>query len=713
MKVDRRSFIGLGLGAVAGAAVSPAVLKLTDDSSIWTQNWPWTPVPRDGKVTFENSACSLCKGGCGITIKKVGGRPIKIEGQKDHPNNDGGICLHGISGLQYLYDPARIKSPLKRNGRKFEKISWEDAVSHIIEKLNSIKKQKNTESLACISENKTGSVAKLFKRFLKVYGSNNFYSMPSMETTWENIASKTHGKNSSLSFDLENANFILSFGAGLIEGWGSPVHCFKTNAARKNKGVKLFQIEPRLSNTAANADKWIPINPGTEADLALALCQIIVKEEIYDISYISKFNSDFKTFTKMLDKEYTPEKVAERTGIDLTLIKQLAHKFAWADNPIAIAGKGRGGRACDPKEFAAVHALNCLSGNINKRGGVWVNKKQDYLNFPGETMDNLAKKGFAKPKYSSFSNLITKINDSSDSPVQALFILNANPCFTMHGSDKVNQAFEKIPFKVSFSSFMDETAKKADIILPSHIFLERYEDILPSEVCTNTAMSLSKPVIKPIFNTKNPGDSILMIAKALEGNIADNFPWNNYEECLKSVTKTFWKDLSNKGFIVLNDKPGYSKPSADFSYITSGLKSVETQGDKKIFPLTLIPIDNIRIPCDNISSSPFAIKIVSDKVIKGNNILVEINPKTAKDAKLSQGDRAKIKTPAGSATVLVNIFDGIMPGLIGMAQGLGHTCNNIYIADKGININKLIAPVIEPNTGQDAAWGIAASISKV
>ena len=122
MKVDRRSFLGLGLGAVAGIAVSPIGMKLTDDSAIWTQNWPWTPVPVDGEVTYENSVCSLCPGSCGISVRKINNRPVKIEGLAGYPINDGGACLHGIAGLQYLYDPSRVKTPLKKNGDKFEEI---------------------------------------------------------------------------------------------------------------------------------------------------------------------------------------------------------------------------------------------------------------------------------------------------------------------------------------------------------------------------------------------------------------------------------------------------------------------------------------------------------------------------------------------------------------------------------------------------------------
>lgn len=129
MKVDRRSFLGLGLGAVAGVTVSPATWKLMDDSSIWTQNWPWTPVPKSGEATYDNTVCSLCPGNCGLTVRKINGRPVKIEGRSDYPINTGGVCLHGISALQYLYDPSRIKTPLKREKDTFVAISWDEALT--------------------------------------------------------------------------------------------------------------------------------------------------------------------------------------------------------------------------------------------------------------------------------------------------------------------------------------------------------------------------------------------------------------------------------------------------------------------------------------------------------------------------------------------------------------------------------------------------------
>jgi len=114
MKIGRRSFLSFIIGGAAGTALSPLPWKLTDDLSIWTQAWPWTPVPADGEVSYVNSVCNLCPGGCGITARKVDNRVVKIEGMKGHPVNDGGICVLGLSGTQLLYGPWRVKKPLKK-----------------------------------------------------------------------------------------------------------------------------------------------------------------------------------------------------------------------------------------------------------------------------------------------------------------------------------------------------------------------------------------------------------------------------------------------------------------------------------------------------------------------------------------------------------------------------------------------------------------------
>ena len=716
MKVDRRSFLGLGLGAAAGMAVSPSTWKLMDDSSIWTQNWPWTPVPKDGEVTFDNTVCSLCSGNCGITIRKINGRPVKIEGRDGYPVNDGGICLHGISGLQYVYDPSRVKSPLmKKKGNTWEKISWENAIDFVAQKITKIRNNNKADKIACITDKKQGTISGIFERLLKTIGSNNFFAMESMEHTWMTTLEKIHGINALPDFDLKNSDFILSFGCGFIEGWGSPVNNFRINSLRREKGTQFVQIEPRLSNTAANADMWVPIKPGTEAELALGIANIIITENLYNKAYISKFSKNFDNFAEMVKEKYFIEKVVQATGIPELKIRKIANDFANASFPIAIAGKGRGETAGSFREITAVHMLNCLIGNINKDGGVGTSTPIVYDKWQSVEMDEIALKGVEKSLINqSVSSLFENINLSSKSPLEALFIYNANPCFSMRNTKAIHKAMEKIPFVVSFSSYMDETTKHADIILPSHIFLERYEDIIGSSGRTKSIIGLSKPLIKPAFDTKNPGDSILMLANALKGSIAASFPWENYKECLKNITQDVWDDLSNQGYIILEKNSSDFISFSDFSVISKDMKKIEAQGDGD---LILVPVNNIRLINNSFESSPFAIKTVSDKVLKDNDTFVEINPLTAYKIGLSQGDYAMLKTLNGSFKVKVTLFEGIMPGIIGMAQGLGHIgenkYKNKYVHGKGLNINELMSPVQDTISGMDAAWGIRANIVKV
>ena len=260
---------------------------------------------------------------------------------------------------------------------------------------------------------------------------------------------------------------------------------------------------------------------------------------------------------------------------------------------------------------------------------------------------------------------------------------------------------------MSFSSFLDETAMEADIILPSHTFIERLEDV-PS--CAGLAMSvvgLTKPVIEPVFNTKNPGDAIILIAKALEGNVAQSFEWETYEECLEEVAAGIWDSLSEDGFAIISEEVSSGSVAVDISFLANNPATVQAQGD---FQLTLIPIDNMRLISAGVAVSPFAIKTVSDKVLNGKDSVVDINPLTA--GGLKDGGFAMLTTPIGTARVMVNFNEGIMPGVIGMVEGLGHTFDNKYVSNKGINVNDLIGPVIESGSGLDAAFGIKAKISK-
>ena len=414
MKIDRRSFLSLGVGAVAGTAFSPLALKLTDDVSIWSQNWPWTPVPADGEVSYTSSACTLCPGGCGIAVRKVDQRVVKIEGLPGHPVNDGGICALGLSGPQLLYGPTRVQTPLKRVGQRgaggWVKISWQQALAEVTDRLVDLRGKGQPHTVGAILGSDGGTVPSLFSRFLTVYGSPNFFCMPSIQDTYELTLFLMQGAQAQVGVDLENADFILSFGSGILDGWGSPVRMLRAHSAWREGNGHLVQIEPRLSTTAAKADQWIPINPGTEGAFALGLANVIIQERLYRKAFIEEHCSGFedwtdaqgtphKGFKTLVGETYTPVKVSQLTGVDPLLVTAVARSFAKAGRPVALCGRGQGRQTSGSLlEFMAVHALNALVGNINQEGGVWAVPEADYIDWPQPEMDAVAATGMQQPR---------------------------------------------------------------------------------------------------------------------------------------------------------------------------------------------------------------------------------------------------------------------------------------------------------------------------
>ena len=736
MKVDRRGFLSFILGGAAGTALSPLPWKLTDDFAIWTQNWPWTPVPEKGEIRYVTSACALCPGGCGISVKKSAERVIKIEGLKGHPVNDGGLCILGLAGAQLLYGPTRIRTPLKKINGSWQKISWPDAMAEVVAKLTQLRDRGATHKVACVAGSDRGTVPGLLNRFLTVYGSPNFIRTPSIWDSYELTLYLTQGTRSMAGFDIENAGFILSFGSGLIEGWGSPGYMLRAKSMSREKGGRMDQVECRLSKTAAKSDHWISIKPGTEGALALSLAHVIIKEGLYNREFVDGYTQGLSVHDQRIIDGFPPETVSGTTGVSTDTILALARDFAHARKPLAICGQGQGHLPGSLQAFLAVHTLNALVGNINQAGGIWAVPEPEYIDWPELEMDAVASAGFQQPRvdgagsiqYPNARYLLNRlpgvINASQQSPVELLFVFNANPVFSLEDTASVKKAFEKIPMKVSFSSYMDETAAMADLVLPNHVFLERFEDLAGARGFPKPIIGLAKPVVDPLYNTRHVGDVIIQLAKALGYNIGAAFPWHDYVTCLEETLGDKWDALVEEGYWVDNGFSGaswddaFETDSAKFEFTNSEIMALadysplKPAGDETLYPLLLVPYDTMRITSGYVGSPPFLIKALEDTILKGNLVLVEVNPETAKTLGLSDGQNAKLTTPKGAVSVKVHLSNGILPGVIAIPRGLGHTAYDKFLAGKGANYNQLSSPEEDPASGHDAAWGIRAKLSK-
>ncbi len=565
--INRRNFIMLAVGGAIGTALSPLPWKLTDDIAIWTQNLPWVPVPATGEFSYAKSVCTLCPGGCGIKVRKVDDRAVKIEGRTDFPVNPGGICPLGMGGLQLLYnEKIRFTSPMKRVGARgtgaFQTITWDEALDTLAERISGLRDKGNIGTLAAIDGNHSGSTMPvIIERFLKTLGSPNYMRMQTSQDTCETAAYILTGTRGNVGYDLENADYILSFGSGLLEGWGSPGRVLNAWGLWKSgdlrDSVHIVQVEPRASNTASRADSWVPVKPGTEAALALGIAHVIIKDNLYNSDFVEKYSfgfDDFKSadgvdhkgFKTLVLEKYPPEKVEEITGLDAGDIRILARDFANASAPLAVCGRGKGALYGSLYESTAVLALNALVGGINRKGGIFINEPLSVAGLPVLEPDISAKTALDKGRIdragssffpfsqSLFNNLAESVLKENESPVDTLLVFSANPLFTIPDAGDFRKALDKIPFIASFSPYRDETSMVADLILPDHNYLEKIDDIASPAGLQYNLYGLSAQVVKPLYDTKNSGDAVIELAKKIGGPAENAFPWTEYEQVLKA-----------------------------------------------------------------------------------------------------------------------------------------------------------------------------------
>ncbi|MBN1849540.1 MAG: molybdopterin-dependent oxidoreductase [Deltaproteobacteria bacterium] len=821
LALNRRNFVKLILGGAVGTGLSPIPWKLADDTAIWTQNWPWVPVPPEGEYVHEKTICKLCPGGCGIEVRKVDHRAVKIEGRTDFPVNPGGMCPLGMGGLQLLYnEQIRFTSPMKRVGArgagKFVSISWEEAMAILVDRIKGLRQAGQPAALASIDGNPGRStMSVLIERFMNAVGSPNYMRIPTSEDTYSMANMLMTGNDGPMAYDLENADFILSFGSGLIEGWGSPGRVlnawkiWKENAAQKK--ITIVQIESRASNTASKADQWIPVKPGTEAALALGIAHILIREKLYHSEFVDRFafgfsdwiTSDGKDragFRRLVLEKYSPEKVAEITGIDAAEIGRLADLFGRARAPIALCGRGKGFLPGSVFECMAIHALNALVGNLNTPGGIFLHDPLPLGLLPQLEPDAVAAAGLKTPRVDQIGgsahpfsqSLIENFSDAvisaEKSPVDTLLCFSSNPAYTMPDGGAFNKALQKIPFVVSFSPYHDETAYMADLVLPDHHYLEKMDDVVWPIGLQYPLYGITKPVVNPLYDTRNTGDIIIRLAAQMGDTVGKAFPWKNYEEVLQVRAKGLfdhssglteyngpeaWSRISEGG----NFTPDYKSfdemwkkmisgnlwyrpahrygnwggifktPTGKFEFFSMQIdlavdeasrqqdketvlmsmgihakgddafmphfESLVSEEDHGHYPLKMVPYEMINLSSGPYPNPPYLNKTLFDNQLFGDESFIEINPRTAADYHLGQGDRVVVGSSRGEVQVRVNLFEGAMPGIVYMPLGFGHTAYDDFLRGKGVNPNRIIAGGRDPLSGYSIWWSTPVKLTKI
>ena len=500
---NRRDFL-TALTAVGTAAAVGSLIKLQRDTLLSVQeNLLYSgysyQFPEDGYIA---STCLQCPAGCGIAVRVVSGRAVKIEGNPLHPINRGSICPKAHYGLQIVYDPDRVKGPMIRAGERgssFREASWGEAIKLVASRLKELRDSGEPERLVWLDGRVRGNMGDFISRFTTSFGTPNRIGHSSICSDGAVIAHYLmQGVKSYLGYDWENTNYMLLFGAGLLEAWRPTTRLLRAYGhVRQERAVraKIVIVEVRKSTTAVKADEWVKINPGTDGALALGIAHVIIRDKLYDREFIEEHTYGFEEFSELVLSKYPPEWASKVTGVPSETIERLAREFATTRPAIAAGQRGAMMQPNGVYNYMAIHALNALVGSLGRKGGIIVQKSPPFTPWPRVELDAAAKEGLSKTRidfagterYPFAKNVYQQVPESILSekpyPVEVLMLYYTNPLLSSPNVATWRKALDKVPFIVSTSPFLDETTQEyADVILPDHTYLERWMDdvIYPS-----------------------------------------------------------------------------------------------------------------------------------------------------------------------------------------------------------------------------------------
>jgi len=560
-ELSRREVLGaltaLGAGAAAGCG-----------SGLEAGDFEIPPGWRAGEERSIPTTCGQCPAGCGIKVRVFEGRAVKIEGNPAHPINAGGIGPKGQAGLQLLYHPDRIRGPQLRNGPRgsgrWTQITWDSAIERLAAELGALRRAGHPEGLVLIDGEPRGVVPRLWDRFLRAYGSPNHVTHASTSEGARALAMRwMQGSTELPAYDWENTGYVLGFGVGLFDSWCQTIHMSRASGAlrrgKPGQRAKFVHVASRFSVTAAKADEWIPIEPGADGALALALAHVLVRDGLYDRAFVEAHTFGFEDFRdehgvahagfRTVIAEFAPEKVSRTTGVAADRIVRIAHEMG-AHPPVIALGDGSACGATNGLGTAmAIHALNALLGSVERTGGV-LTERRVLASWPPGELDGVARAGLAAPavdgrdtaRCALGNGAIQSVPDAILSgrpyPVKALLLYRSNPAFSKPEGRKWREALGAVPFIVSFSPLPDESTAWADLVLPDHTYLERSEVVEPAPSSGLPLIGLRQPVVAPRRRGMATGDVVVRLARAMGAPTAAVFPWPDYAAAVGALPQS-------------------------------------------------------------------------------------------------------------------------------------------------------------------------------
>lgn len=703
---DRRDFLKvLGWGGTAVALSGCGYTSIQDGQETVTSYVTLPSYVIPSIANYFNSTCAQCEAGCNISVRVREGRALKSEGNAASPINRGKMCGLGQAGIQAHYNPDRVTRPMLKG----QAVTWEQALKEIGDKLNGVK----GDEIAFVTGTMSGHAQALLGNYMEALGSKNRFSYEAVSPAVARAANKKAYGVTMPRYRIDKARVVVSFGADFLGAWVSPVYFsqayaqFRKGNRPEGRGV-LVQIEPKMTLTGANADRWLGIRPGTEGIFALGLINALGVAGV-------KLPADIAAAVN----DYTAERVGTDTGVPFDQINKLAVLLKERTPSLVLAGSAAEGYAHGSQNALAIAMLNHVLGNV------------------GKTVEASAAVPFPQlaPVVGNRASLNALNDGLAAGKYKVVFSYGANPVYSAPAAMKFKDNYGKAGFKVAFAQYLDETAMAADLVLPLDSAMEEWSTVVPEYMPapyegraeSYAQLSFRQPVMEKLYpnkddsGTRSVGDILLALLKqrkpeAYKG-FADFYAYlqsavlekkTAFGGSAKDDNEVFWNDIVGKGIVAVNGAPARLAGRAS----AAGLALPAPASPDASYPLRLIPSVSASIRDGRNANEPWLQESPDPLTTIVWDSWVEIHPKTAAKLGIVEGDIVEVSSKSGSVKAQAYLFPGIHPDAVSMPVGYGHEGMGRWAKGTGANVFAMLDPVFDKETGELALHETAVKISK-
>ncbi len=681
-----------------------------------------------------------CPDACAVLITVDDGRATRIQGDPEHPVTRGFLCAKVAKYLDRVYSPDRVLYPMRRRAPKgthgegaFQRISWDEALDEIASRLGRISAEHGPEAVLPYSYGGNIGVlgnASMDRRFFHRLGASQLHRSICSQTGGDAIISIYGRKIGTEPEQFRHSKYIIAWAANIH---GNNVHLWPFIDEARRNGAKLVVIDPYRTRTAGLADWHIAINPGTDVALALGLMHVIVRDGLHDRDYIDRYAEGFDELEKRLP-EYTPERVAQWTGVSRDDIERLAREYA-TTRPAAIRlnygiQRSQNGGAA----VRSVCMLPVITGSWKEVGGGLQLSTSGGFGLDRVAMerpDLMLKSPLGRPARTvNMVQLGKALTELDGPPVKALVVYNSNPAAVCPDQNLVRRGLKREDlFTVVHEQFLTDTTDFADVVLPATTFFEQ-KDLV--QAYGHYYLQVSQPAIEPLGECKSnveffrelalrmgfedecfrePVDT--MIDAALQSGAPQ----------LKGITR---QRLESDPYVRLNlhgddsehpwlpfangfDTPNRKARLFDPALIAHGMDPVASfvapeesrnRRGKKQFPLELLARK-----ADNFLNSTF-VNLPSLQAMERPQEL-EISRADAQSRGIADGDRVRIYNQRGEIFMHARVDGAVAAGVVGAKLGWAK------LSEAGLNINVLTSDRLNDLGGGATFYSTLVEVERV